>query len=600
MVQLSKRDQEQMEKAKDFMAPTAGAGDTPSLMRSMFFGRLPLSTILPYPSPDPAEAAQVDRLIADVDTFMDEHVDPDLIDAEERIPQHVIDGLGALGVMGMTVPKDYGGLGLSHTGYCRVLERIGQRCASTAVLVGAHQSIGLKAIVLNGTDEQKRRYLPDLAAGRTIAAFALTEPGAGSDAANVQTTAIPSADGSHFVINGEKKYITNGALAGVMTVLARTPVEVDGAIKHKVTAFIVTPDTPGFEVVKPNRPKMGIRGTWQAVLKFTDMKVPAESILGELGRGLRVALTVLDYGRCTLSAGCVGGAKIALGMAITHAKEREQFGRKLADFELIQAKLARMAELTYAMDAMTYLCAGLVDRHEHDIMLETAATKLFCSEASWRVVDDAIQVFGGEGYMRSTGLERMMRDSRINRIVEGATEVMTSFVALMGMKGVGEEFEQVLKALRHPVAKWGTLSGFFGHAVSDILIGPSVKGLHAELTREGKQLAKLTRSLARGVTRLLAWHQTKVLDRQMLQQRVAWTAIEMFAIAAVISKLNTQLQLCAASGQAKPDAALARDLVIGKAYCCHAAARCDQRLRGLIRNHDKARKQVANAVLNDA
>lgn len=594
MPQLNERDQQQMEKAKDLMVESDGG-----FIRSMFFGRLPMDRVMPFPQPDADETKRVDELLEKVDAFMAAELDADLIDAEERIPQSVIDGLGALGVMGMTVPPEYGGMGLSHTGYCRVLERIGQVCASTAVMVGAHQSIGLKAIVLNGTEDQKRAYLPDLASGKKLAAFALTEPDAGSDAANVQTVAKPTDDGGAFVLNGNKKYITNGALAGVMTVMARTPIETDGEVKDKVTAFIVTPDMPGFEVVRANRPKMGIRGTWQAELRFTDMVVPKENILGELGRGLRVALTVLSYGRCTLSGGCVGGAKVALDMAVNHAKSRVQFDRKLAEFELIQTKLARMAELTYAMDAMTLLCAGLVDRHDDDIMLETAATKLFASEASWRVIDDAIQVLGGEGYMRETGLERMLRDSRINRIVEGASEVMTSFVALMGMKGVGEEFEQVLHALKSPISEFSTLTGFFKHEVSDVLIGPSVDNLHPELHDAGDKLAKLTRKLARSVSRLLAKHQTKILDMQMLQQRVAWAAIEMFAMAAVISRLQAMLD-DADAGRVEDTKAMQRDLIVGKAFCEHAASRCAQRLRGLFDNHDRARLDVARAVLGDA
>ncbi len=592
MVRLSKRDEEQLEKAKDLMddGPLTDAG----FLRSAFFGRLRMDKVLAYPRQKLDEADRTDKLLAKIDSVLAKYCDPQRIDARQNIPKQLINQLGRIGLLGMTVPKQYGGGGFSYTAYCRALERVARTCSSTAVLIGAHQSIGLKALVLNGNEQQKQRFLPDLAAGRKLAAFALTEPEAGSDAANVQSRAVMSGDGKYWVLNGEKKFITNGALAGMMTVMARTKIGDNGHAADKVTAFLVTPDMEGLEVVSPNRDKCGIRGTWQATLRFNDMKVPAENVLGELGRGLRVALTVLDYGRCTLSAGCVGGAKVALEMAVGHAQQRRQFGRRLGEFHLIKQKIARMAELVYAMDALTYLTAGMVDRHEDDLMLETAVCKIFCSEAGWRVIDDAVQIHGGEGYMSKIGLERMLRDARINRIVEGATEVMTSFVALMGMKGVGEEFEEVLNAARQPVKNMGRLAQFARHEWRDILIGANCPVLHPKLRAEADMLTQLTRSLARGVSQLLAKHRQKILDKQLLQQRVAWAAIELYAMAAVIGKLQTSLD----EGPGHENSpALARDLIVGKGYCHHAAGRIGKRLKGLQRNGDRHRLAVADAVL---
>src|SRR5437764_2583547 len=382
MPTFKRQDQEQIEKAQELLegAPVGEMG----FVKSLFFGRLHLDKVMPYPVQDAQEAARIDNLLRELDVFLKEKVDPERIDREERISQDVIDGLGKLGVLGLAVPKEYGGGGFSHTAYCRVLERISAHCASTAVLVGAHQSIGLKALVLMGNDEQKARYLPRLARGEILAAFCLSEPEVGSDAANVQTSAKLSDDGTHYVINGQKRYATNAALAGFMTVMAKTTIEVKGKMKDKVTAFIVTPDLPGFEIVSPNRSKHGVRGSWQATLRFTNMRVPKENILGELGKGLKVALSVLDYGRCTLSAGCVGGARRAVELAVNHARTRKQFDRTIGSFGLVKQKIARMAETTYAMESMTWLAAGLVDRHAGDIMLETAIAKLFCSEGLWQ------------------------------------------------------------------------------------------------------------------------------------------------------------------------------------------------------------------------
>ncbi len=595
MPTFKRADQEQFEKAKDLLetVPPKEMG----FVKSLFFGGLKSEQILPYPQQDEPEAQRTDELISRLDAFLKVEVDPDRIDAEERIPQHVIDGLGKLGVLGMTVPTEYGGGGFSHTSYCRVLEHIAQHCTSTAVLVGAHQSIGLKALMLMGTNEQKREFLPDLATGRKIAAFCLSEPDVGSDAANVQTTARLSPDGQHWIINGEKKFATNAALAGFMTVMARTPVTDNGQVKDKVTAFIVTPDLPGFQIVSPNRSKCGIRGSWQATLRFTEMTVPSNRILGQLGKGLKVALSVLDFGRCTLSAGCVGGAKKALAMSIERARTREQFGRPIGEFHLVKQKLARMAETVFAMDAMTYLAAGLIDRHAEDLILETAICKLFCSEGSWQVIDDAVQIWGGEGYMRETGLERMLRDARINRIVEGTTEVMTAFVALMGMKGVGEELETILRKAKHPVGNFGRLAKFARSRWDDIVIGHELEGLHPQLAEEGRNLSRLTKMLARSVVRVLGKHREKVLDMELLHARIASAAIDLYAMAAVISKLQMTLEKAPTNGNGNHHEHIARDVIVGRSFCHHAAERITHTLRALFTNGDDKILRSADAVL---
>ncbi|HEX4792809.1 MAG TPA: acyl-CoA dehydrogenase family protein [Humisphaera sp.] len=592
MPTFKRQDQEQMEKAKDLLE---GSSTELGFVKSLFFGRLKLSEVMPYPQPDAAQTAQVDSLLAKLNPFLKEHVDPDRIDAEERIPQNVIDGLAKIGVLGMTVPTEFGGGGFSHSAYCRVLENVSRHCASTAVLIGAHQSIGLKALVLMGTDQQKQDFLPALASGEKLAAFCLTEPEAGSDAANVQTSARLSDDGKHWLLNGEKKFATNAALAGMMTVMAQTPVTENGKTRDKVTAFLVTPDLPGFQVIKPNRSKMGIRGSWQGTLRFTDMPVPADRILGQLGKGLKVAFSVLDYGRCTLSAGCVGGAKQALEMAIDRARNRRQFGRNLAEFHLVKEKIARMAETTFAMESITYLCAGLVDRHAGDLMLETAASKLFCSEGLWQVIDDCLQIWGGEGYMRETGIERMMRDARINRIVEGATEVMSAFVALAGMKGVGEEFESVLRATKHPIGNFGRLARFAREEWRDVVRGPRVEGLAPELRKEGQALANLTTLLARSVARALAKYRENILDMELIQARIAWSAVDLYAMAAVLSRL--QLMIETTKPQNGHAAQYRKDLIVGKGFCHRAADRTSKRLRELFRNQDEDVIRVADAVL---
>src|SRR5437660_6298950 len=285
--------------------------------KGLFFGHFNAPLIFPYPEIKPQERAEVEQAVGEVRRFADERIDAAAIDRNADIPPDVIAGLGRLGVLGMTAPKEYGGRGFSQLGYCRIMEVIGGHCASTAVFVNAHHSIGIRALVLFGTEEQKRRWLPDLVSARKLAAFALTEPEAGSDAANVQTRAVPSPDGKTYFLTGQKRYITNGAIAQVLTVMARTPVA--NSTETRISAFLVTPDMPGFEVVEARMPKCGIRGTATGRLAFNDMPVPAENVLGQVGKGLRIALTTLDFGRTTFGASCTGAAKTCLKLAVQHA-----------------------------------------------------------------------------------------------------------------------------------------------------------------------------------------------------------------------------------------------------------------------------------------
>src|SRR4051812_38525714 len=331
-------------------------------VKGLFFGQYLGDRLLPYP--DTSHDAPTEELRQRLRDFCQREVDPVAIDRNAEIPQSVISGLGRLGILGACLPRDCGGLALSQTSYCRLLEVLGGHCGSTALFVNAHHSIGPRALVLFGTAEQQKRYLPKLASGEWISAFALTEPEAGSDAANVQSTATPTANCKGFVINGQKRWITNGGISQVLTVMARTPTP--GGRDSKITAFIVTPEMPGFEVVEKRMEKMGVRGTATSRLAFHDMFVPRANILGQIGKGLRVALTVLDFGRTTFGASCTGAAKFCVSRAVEHAKRRVQFAQPLASFELVKEKLAYMQAGAFAMEACTYQTAALIDSGEGD------------------------------------------------------------------------------------------------------------------------------------------------------------------------------------------------------------------------------------------
>lgn len=507
--------------------------------KGLFQGEFVADWVFPYPQLSAAQLRDVEAAVAGLTQFCDAHLDPAVIDRTADIPREVIDGLGRLGVLGMTAPRELGGQGFSQLGYGKILEVIGSRCSSTAIFVNAHHSIGMRALLLFGTEEQKRRWLPDLVSGRKIAAFALTEPEAGSDAANVRTTATPSADGRHFILNGQKRYITNGSIAGVLTVMARTPVpgKPDGA----VTAFLVTPDMPGFQITEARMDKLGLRGTATARLAFQDMVVPRENILGPEGKGLKVALTVLDFGRTTFGACCTGAAKTCLNLAVEHARTRRQFGRPLAEFELMQEKLGRMAAWTYAMEAMTTVTAGLIDRGLEDYMLETAMLKVWSTERLWTIVNDAFQIHGGAAYFTDRPLERLLRDHRLNQIGEGANEVLVSFIALTGMREPGLNLKSVHDALARPWSGVGRLAGFAAEQVRGRIRTPDVPVRAPQLAPHARQLGRMIRRLGNAVQRTLIRYREDVLDRQLEQARIAWAAMELFATACTLSRRDHDL-----------------------------------------------------------
>lgn len=548
--------------------------------KGLFEGRFVADWVFPYPRLPRQQQAEVERAVTQLETFCDANLDPERIDRQADIPRDVIDGLGRLGILGMTAPVEVGGHGFSQSGYCRLLEVIGARCASTAIFVNAHHSIGMRALLLFGTEEQKRRWLPDLVSGRQLAAFALTEPEAGSDAANVQTTATPTADGTGYVLNGEKRYITNGAIAGMLTVMARTPVE--GAGETAITAFLVTPDMPGFHVTESRMEKLGVRGSTTSRLAFHDMVVPRENILGPLGKGLKVALTVLDFGRTTFGAVCTGAAKTCLRLATEYAHTRRQFGRPLAEFELVQKKLVRMAAWTYGMDAMTTVTAGLIDRGLEDYMLETAMLKVWSTERLWTIVNDAFQIHGGAAYFTDRPLERMLRDHRINQIGEGANEVLMSFIAMVGMRGPALRLKDVAEAVKRPWSGLGAVGRFAASAVGARFTVPCVPVQSEELRPGARRLGKLIRRFGMTVQNTLIRHREAILDRQLVQERIAWVAMELFATSCALSRWDAERR----SGDRSNDAVVSL-------FVADSLRRAETCLEAMRKNDDELLREAA-------
>ena len=559
--------------------------------KGLFQGHFVADWVMPYPRIPAAQQTELDETLAELRKFLDEHLDAAEIDRQADIPRSVIDGLGRVGVLGMTAPKEYGGRGFSQMANCKVLEEIGRRCASTSVFVNAHHSIGIRALLLFGTHEQKQKWLPKLVTGEQLGAFALTEREAGSDAANVQMQARPSEDGSHFILNGEKRYITNAAIAHELTVMARTPVP--GSDKTAVSAFLVTPDMPGFEMLEQRMPKMGIRGTATGRFALRDVKVPKENVLGPLGKGLKVALTVLDFGRTTFGACCTGAAKTCLELAIQHANTRKQFDKTLGNFHLVKKKIARIAADAYAMEAMTTVTAAFIDRGLEDYMLETAMLKVFTTERLWECINDVFQIYGGSAYFVDLPLERMMRDARINQIGEGANEVLTSFIALVGMRGPGMEFKEIydtmMKPSRDRMSKaWAAGKSRLGATIRV----PDVPVRSEQLRADARQLGRLIWRFNVAVNRALITYREPILDMQLLQERIANAAMDLFASTCVLSRLDGEIQFGGRNGNAASPDHSAADLFLRQSF-----RRVRGFLAGLTDNDDKAVLAAAKSCL---
>ena len=557
-------------------------------VKELYYGRYRDDYLPPYPD---VEQLVPDR-VADLKAFLAEKVDPVAIDREACIPDEVVQGLGKLGILGACLPAWCGGLELSQAEYCRLLEAIGGHCAGTALFVNAHHSIGPRSLVLFGNESQQKRWLPKLATGEWISAFALTEPEAGSDAANVQSRAVPSDDGSHYVLSGEKRWITNGGIAEVLTVMARTPVP--GKSDTAVTAFIVTRDMPGFEVLEERMEKCGVRGTVTSRLKFNDVEVPAENILGKLGKGLRVALTVLDFGRTTFGATCTGVAKQCVAHAAHHAATRVQFQKPIGSFELVKQKLAYLAGTAYAIEACTYQTAAFIDVGNTDFMLETAILKVFATEHLWRMVYETFQIHGGLAYFTDQPFERMMRDARINTIGEGANEVLRAFIALAGMRDVGLELEAVLNGLLRPVTGLGVVSRFAARKIGSVLTLPAVLTNSGLLEKEALRLAKRLREFGHRVEWLLRKYQMEIVDSQYQLGRVADAVCDLYASVCVLRRLDAMLQ-----AHHRTEVEMERELTTGRFFLMQADRRMRHHFRAMTSHIDRETTVMADQVLRE-
>jgi acyl-CoA dehydrogenase family protein 9 len=557
--------------------------DPQSFGKSLYFGYIPEPLVVPYPTLRPEERENLELILDQFHKFAHAQIDSKKIDEESKLPPAVLDGMKALGLFGLAIPEEHGGLGLSVTAYARAMQEFGAIDGSVAVTLGGHQSIGCKGVVLFGSDDQKKRYLPRLATGELVAAFALTEPGSGSDAASIKTRATPQPDGS-FLLNGSKIWITNGGIADFFTVFAQTEVTRDNSKKDRITAFLVE---RGWGVKNgPEEHKLGIKGSSTTALYFDDVRVPAENVLGTVGGGFKVAMGILNNGRLGLAAGTVGLARTVIKLAIAHATTRRQFGRAIAEFGLIKDKIARMMTEVYAAESMVYLTTGLIDRGIADYSVESAACKVYGSEMCWRVVNESLQIAAGMGYMKEFPYERLMRDARINLIFEGTNEILRCFIALSGMQGPGDRLAQLADAIKWPLKGYGLVADFvLDKLKTQYYGGERLDLIHPALKKEAVLFEDWVPELAKNVEKVLRRHGKNISEMQYVQQRVADIVIDLFMMIACMSRASAALS--ARGPAAEPEARLCR------AVCSRASHRIKRNIRQFDDNDDELLKSIA-------
>jgi alkylation response protein AidB-like acyl-CoA dehydrogenase len=563
-----------------------------SFGKSLFFGEILEDQIFPYPEMPRDQAELVSPICDSIDRYMT-GIDTRKLDRAGEFPPDLLQSLREMGLFGVIVPEEHGGLGLSNTGYARVMQQIATHDGSIAVTLGAHSSIGFKGLLLFGTDEQKKKYLPRLATGEMIAAFCLTEPGSGSDAFSIKTSA--RREGDDWVLNGQKLWITNGGIADFFTVFAKTAPDTPGA-KGKITAFIVTRDLGGV-THGPHEDKMGIRASNTTAVFFDNVKVPAANVLGEEGKGFKVAMSILNHGRTGLGAGAVGGQRKLLQLAIAHANERKQFGRPIASFGKIKEKLGRMATSLYVSESLCYLVASTIDRGGEDYSVEGAATKVFNSEALWSAADESLQIAGGMGFMREQPYELAVRDARINRIFEGTNEILRLYIGLTGMQKPGEYLKglgkELANSLTDPIKSFGLLREYaVRKAKQTVPYGRTqITKAHESMREQVTYVEDAVQNLAALCESVLRKHGREIVEMQFATTRIADVVIDLLALCAAIARTTRLIE-------SRGLAASNSELNMTFAFYSDARRRIRANLRaGTGRNNDEEIKSVADAVL---
>jgi alkylation response protein AidB-like acyl-CoA dehydrogenase len=576
-----------------------------SFAGQLFMGNFASDLIFPFPTQTPAEKKIGDDLVKQVCEFLINHLDAEKVDETRTIPPDVIQGLVDMGLFAMKVPKEYNGLGLTQVNYNRVMMAVSAHCGATAVLLSAHQSIGVpQPLKMFGTKAQKDKYLPQFREGK-ISAFALTEPEVGSDPAKMETTATLTEDGKHFLINGIKLWCTNGLIADVLVVMAQTaPKKLsNGKEVKQVTAFIVEKEMPGMEVLH-RCDFMGIRGIQNGLIKFTDVKVPIENIILGEGKGLKLALATLNTGRLTLPAAAAGMGKYCLAVARDWGNERVQWGMAIGKHEAGAKKIAFIASSTFAMEAVTYLTSHMADDPNLDLRIEAAMAKLFCSELAWEVVDTTMQLRGGRGYEKASSLkargekpypiERLMRDCRINRIIEGTTDIMKLFLAREAMDPHLKVAEDLLKKnlpVGEKLQAGVKLAAFYSSWYPTQWLNSSIWSSYPGLGKLAKHISfveSAAHKLARTIFHYIGLYQDRLERKQHILGLLMEIGTELFAISATCSFAT--LKLHENHDDLTPQ-------YLADVFCLNSKRKIDRLFDELSNNDDNKENKLAKSVL---
>ncbi len=572
-------------------------GSFQSVVNSFFYGEINESLAFPYPQFSDSQVEMAKEMTSAVNQFATDNIDGEKFDRDACIPKEVIKGLAELGLCGLAVPEELGGLGLDYTLYARIFAEIASFDGSTATMLGAHQSIGYRALLNEGNSEQKKKWLPKLASGEVIAAFCLTEPGSGSDAYSIKTKAVDNLDGT-YTLTGQKLWITNAGSAGFYSVFCKTDHQIDGKNVEKISCFIVEGDRAGISFGEKEN-KMGIRASETRAVYFDKMIIPKENILGELGKGFKIAMNVLNSGRLSLGAGCVGGMKNILKLSTAHATERKQFDRPIAEFGLIQQKLTKMAALTYASESIVYLTTGNMVKGMTDYHMETAVCKIFGSEALWSVIDNGMQIAAGTGYMKEYPYERIMRDSRINLIFEGTNEILRCLLALSGVRGPSEDMKELGKisdvssALQDPIKSLGVFTKFAKKRVSNMMGGKQLTKAHPELQDQAQKFTDMLAKFAIAVEDSLMKYGKHIVDNELPQGRLADMVIHLYVTVAVISRTTSILNNSKVSADQKDYV-----LRLTKIICKDSRIEFDKNLKKMSKNQDKSVAKISEHLVN--
>jgi len=562
----------------------------------LFRGQLVPDEVFPYPEVlDQEQLEELQMLAESADKYFTENVDALKNDAMEDIPEETKQGFRDLGAFGMQVPVELGGIGLNNTQYGRMGQNLGRHDMGVGIYLGAHQSIGFKGILLFGTEEQKKKYLPKCASGETVACFCLTEPTSGSDASSIRSRVVPSADGSHYVLNGSKIWISNGGIAEIFTVFAQMPcTDANGQTKDKVTAFIVERSFGGVSSGPPEK-KMGIKCSNTAEVYFEDVKIPKENLLGEEGEGFKVAMNILNNGRFGMAAALSGTMRYCVEKAVDFAANRPQFGKTIDNFGAIQEKISRMVMKQYVTESMAYMISGNMDRGSPEFQIEAAISKVFASEAAWFCIDEAIQISGGMGYMREWGMEKVMRDMRIFRIFEGTNDILRLFVALTGIQYAGSHLKELQKAFKNPTANLGLiLDAGSKRALRAVGLrtGQSMApNIHATLSEPANKASKCVEDFGVAVEQLLIRHGKKIVDEQFLLNRLAEAAIDIYSMVVILSRCSRSLN------QGTPTAQ--HEVSIVNTWCDEATTRVEQNLRALSSSQQRKNFDTLTRISED-